>query len=175
MTNKNIIFLITLAAIILMITVSGCTQIEKESPKNGDTVSVYYKGTLDDGSIFDEKIKGADEPLTFVLGNNKMIPGFENAILTMKEGETKTVYLTPDEAYGEYSDDYIFPVNRSIFPDNYTLIQGNTEYLSGNNGNVFKVTILNFTDSEVILDANNDLAGKNLTFEITLDKIEPFQ
>lgn len=172
MIDKKIFFLISLIVIILLVTVSGCTQKDTGSPKAGDTVSVYYKGTLDDGSVFDEKVKGTDDALTFVLGENKMIPGFENAILTMKEGETKTVHLTPAEAYGEYNESYIFSVNRSLFPENYLMIPGNTEYLMGNDGSTLRVTILNSTDSEVILDANSPLAGKNLTFEITLDKIE---
>lgn len=172
MDKNNILKILTIAIIFLIIVVSGCTQTNGTNPKNGDTVSVYYKGTLEDGTIFDEKIKGTDTPLTFVLGKNQMITGFEKAILTMTEGETKTVCLTPDEAYGEYNTEYIFPVNRSIFPEDYTITPGNTEYLSGIDGSVIKVIIMNYTDSEVILDANHHLAGKNLTFEITLEKIE---
>lgn len=175
MTKNNIGFIISLALIFILIAASGCTQKENGYANNGDTVSVYYKGTLDDGTIFDEKLKGINTPLTFVLGNNKMITGFENAILTMKEGDNKTVHLNPDEAYGEYNEEYIFPVNRSIFPDDYSIIPGNTEYFSGIDGNMIQVIILNVTDSEVILDANHHLAGKNLTFEIILEKIERSQ
>ena len=139
--------------------------------KTGDSVDVFYTGTTDDGVVFDKKVKGTDSPLSFTIGEKKMIFGFENAVLGMKEGETKTVRLSPDEAYGNYRDELIFSVEKSFFPEDYLLTKGNTEYLMQDNGGILKVVILNITDSKVVLDANHNLAGKNLTFEIFVEKI----
>ncbi|MBP2132680.1 peptidylprolyl isomerase [Methanomicrobium sp. W14] len=148
------------------------TSDESMTAKAGDTVYVYYRGTLDNGSVFDESINGTDSPFTFILGEGQVISGFNEAVTGMKEGETKTVSLSPDEAYGEYNPSLVFFLNRSKFPENTTLKAGTTVYLSGQDGTVFPTTVVNITDSDVLLDANSPLAGNNLTFEITLDRIE---
>ena len=88
---------IILLVILLLgaILISGCTAAQA---KNGDIVQVYYTGTLENGTVFDTS--EGREPLNFTLGEGKMIPGFEQAVLGMKVGESKTVTIPADEAYG---------------------------------------------------------------------------
>jgi peptidylprolyl isomerase len=156
---------------------SGNTQGAGPDDKNlqltaqaGDKVSVYYKGTLDDGEIFDQSKEG--NPLVFVLGSGRMIRGFDDAVSGMKAGEVKTVTLTPDVAYGEYDEALLFPADRSTFPEGEEPEVGQQFYISDNSGRQYPVTIADITEDEIILDANHKLAGKNLTFEITLVSVE---
>ena len=100
---------IILLGILLLgaILISGCTAAEA---KNGDIVQVDYTGTLENGTVFDTSVGG--EPLEFTLGEGKMIPKFEQAVLGMKVGESKTVTIPADEAYGQYRDDLVQVINR---------------------------------------------------------------
>ena len=140
--------------------------------EEGNTVSVYYVGTLDDGTVFDKKVKGTDTPLTFTVGSGTVVKGFNNAVIGMKVGETKTVHLTPDLAYGEYNDQLIQEFDKSIFGDADlgTFNPGDTVYLRSANG-IFPVKIYSIGNNSVFLDLNHRLAGKNLNFEITVDSV----
>jgi peptidylprolyl isomerase len=101
-----------------------------------------------------------------------MIRGFDDAVSGMKAGEVKTVTLTPDVAYGEYDEALLFPADRSTFPEGEEPEVGQQFYISDNSGRQYPVTIADITEDEIILDANHKLAGKNLTFEITLVSVE---
>ncbi len=69
--------------------------------KTGDTVKIHYTGKLDDGTVFDTSVKR--DPLEFKIGDGKIIPGFEKAVIGMTAGEEKTIKLMPEEAYGPHS------------------------------------------------------------------------
>jgi peptidylprolyl isomerase len=102
-----------------------------------------------------------------------MISGFENAILGMKVGEVKTVTLPPEEAYGEYSTDLIVTLNRSQFPEGMTLNVGQRIQLQNKAGQYFTAIIVEIGTSTVTVDANHELVGKTLIFEIELVSITP--
>ena len=117
----------------------------------GDTASIHYTGTLDDGTEFDSsKERG---PLQFKLGDGAVIPGFEQAVLGLKVGESKKVRLEAKDAYGEPRKELIFEVTSEGAPDD----------LNNTIGTVTKIT-----DERITVDANHPLAGKALTFEIEL-------
>ena len=78
--------------------------------KVGDTVKVHYEGLLDDGSVFDSSIGG--EPFEFVIGQEMVIPGFENAVVGMSVAETKSVAIPPEEGFGDYSEDLQITMER---------------------------------------------------------------
>ncbi len=134
--------------------------------KLGDRVRVHYRGSLTDGTEFDSSFDG--DPLEFTLGEGMVIPGFENAIIGMTVGETKTVSIPPDEGYGPYSDELIAVVQRSILPAELEPEVGMILEAKGEDGTVTEVTITEVTDETVTLDANHELAGKELVFEIQL-------
>jgi peptidylprolyl isomerase len=161
------VFIITSALLII-----GCGGGSDQPAKNGDTVSVQYTGTLEDGTKFDSSYDRG-EPLTFTLGGGQMISGFENAILGMKVGEVKTVTLPPEEAYGEYSTDLIVTLNRSQFPEGMTLNVGQRIQLQNKAGQYFTAIIVEIGTSTVTVDANHELVGKTLIFEIELVSITP--
>ena len=138
--------------------------------KDGDVVKVHYVGKLEDGSVFDSS--GEGKPLEFTIGKSQVIPGFNQGILGMEIGDSKTVHIPVDQAYGPYQPDGTFEIARSEFPGDIPLEIGMR--LEGNqqNGKSLEVTITELNTETVKLDANHPLAGKDLVFDITLVEIE---
>ena len=134
-------------------------------PKDGDTVSVHYKGSLDDGSVFDSS-KGR-EPLTFVIGSGQVIAGFDTAARQLEVGQSMKVRMEAADAYGEKNAELIFeiPVELSEVSD---LKVGEKVELA--NGAPAVVTAV--TSEAVTVDANHPLSGQALTFEIELVSVE---
>jgi peptidylprolyl isomerase len=140
--------------------------------KSGDSVNVFYTGTLDDGTVFDSNVNGT--PLTFTVGKGTVIPGFEEAVVGMAVNNEKTVRISPEKAYGLYNASYVRIVNRTAFPANLTPVVG--QYYSVRStvdGSESSVKVINVTASTITLDGNHALAGQNLTFSIRLAAINP--
>lgn len=137
--------------------------------KSGDTVRLHYKGTLDDGSVFDSS-EGRD-PLEFTIGSGQIIPGLDEAIPGMKVGDEKTVRIEAENAYGAHNPDARQAVPRSNIPDNVPLEVGLQLQAQTDNGQMMTVVVAEIAEDEVVLDANHPLAGKALTFEIQLTAI----
>jgi peptidylprolyl isomerase len=135
---------------------------------NGSTVAVHYKGMLDDGSVFDSS-EGRD-PLEFVLGEGKVIPGFEQAVADMEVGDSKTVKIPCAEAYGERNEDMMMAVPREQVPPEITPEVGMMLQVQTPQGPM-PVRVGKVTDENIMLDANHPLAGQDLTFELELVEI----
>lgn len=134
--------------------------------KNGDRVKVHYLGKLDDGTVFDTS-EGRD-PLEFTLGENMLIPGFEEAVIGMAPGESKETRIVSDEAYGAYHENLVIQVEREQFPEEIDPEIGQILQVRGNDGEPVLVSVVSMDDAVVTLDANHPLAGKDLNFKITL-------
>ncbi len=137
--------------------------------KKGDKVQVHYTGRLNDGSEFDTS-KGR-EPLEFEVGSQQVIKGFEDAVIGLKEGDTKTVEIASDNAYGPRMDEMVLKVEKSKLPEDFSPEMGQQLQLPQENGQNVIVTVTEITDDQIELDANHPLAGKDLTFDIELVKI----
>jgi peptidylprolyl isomerase len=135
--------------------------------KAGDTVSVLYIGTLDNGTVFDSNVNKT--PLSFTIGSHTVIPGFEDAVIGMSKGQVKTVHIPADKAYGQYQNDLVHTVNRSIFPAG-TPPEAGMYYSvrSPTDGTTNIVKVVDVTQDTVTIDQNHMLAGQNLTFMIRL-------
>jgi peptidylprolyl isomerase len=94
--------------------------------KQGDTVAVHYTGKLDDGTVFDSS--EGREPLQFSIGGGNLIPGFEQAVVGMAPGESKTATITADDAYGPYYEEKVLVVDRHQMPDNIPMNVGPVSY-----------------------------------------------
>lgn len=134
--------------------------------KQGDDVKVHYTGRLEDGTVFDSSQDR--DPLEFTLGEGQVIPGFEEAVQGMGEGESKTTTIAADEAYGPRRDDLILPVERDRFPEDVDPEVGQPLQMQTNDGQVVQVVVQEIKDGTVMLDANHPLAGQDLTFDIEL-------
>lgn len=129
----------------------------------GDTVTVNYTGRLEDGTIFDSSLVEGREPLTSTLGQGQLISGFENGLIDMIVGETKTIEIEAENAYGSYNPDMTTIVSRSQVPE--TIQVGETLQGQTPNGPII-VKVIEVTDESVTLDANHPLAGKKLIFDL---------
>lgn len=136
---------------------------------SGDTVRVHYTGTLDNGQTFDTS--EGREPLEFTVGGGQVIPGFDQAVTGMEPGDTKTVEIPADEAYGPQREEMMLQVSHDQFPEGMNPQVGQQLQLSQPNGQNVVVRVVEIEEDSVTLDANHPLAGKDLTFEITLAEI----
>lgn len=134
--------------------------------KNGDTVKVHYTGTLADGTVFDSSLER--EPLEFTLGEGQLIPGFEKTVLGMSAGESRTVTIPAEEAYGPYREEMVLEVPRTQLPADMEPQVGMQLQIGEEQGEGMVVQITQVSDSNITLDANHPLAGKDLTFNIQL-------
>jgi len=138
--------------------------------KTGDTVTVHYTGTLNDGSEFDTS-RGRD-PLQFTVGSGEIIEGFEDIVIGMQVGETRKQLVSADKAYGPHHGEGVLEVEREMFPPHIEVEVGQVLALRGEDeGEQIPVTITKVTDTHVTLDQNHPLAGQDLTFEIEVIEI----
>lgn len=137
--------------------------------KKGDVVSVHYKGTLNDGTEFDSS--HGRQPLEFELGSGSMIAGFDEAVDGMTVGESVTVTLPPEKAYGEKRKELIMEFPKDQLPSDLNPQKGQKLAMSQADGRQVPVTVTNITDTSIEIDANHELAGQALTFDIELVSI----
>lgn len=137
--------------------------------KKGDTVKVHYTGSLDDGTIFDSS-KGR-EPLQFIVGGGQVIKGFDDAVNGLEVGASVTVHIETADAYGPSRPEMVLDVPRTQFPITITPEVGQKLQVPHPEAGYLVVTVTEVTDDNVKLDANHDLAGKDLNFEIQLVEI----
>ncbi len=142
----------------------------KSTAGQGDTVTVHYKGTLDDGSVFDSS-EGSD-PIEFTIGAHEVIDGFENAILGMAAGEKKTENIPAEQAYGDREEQLVFHVPRSSLQGGLEVEVGDYVRVTLPDGKAASMQVVGLDDEGVTLDANHPLAGKTLTFELELVEIK---
>jgi peptidylprolyl isomerase len=134
--------------------------------EKGNKVKIHYTGTLEDGTVFDSS-KDRD-PLEFEIGAGNVIPGFENGVIGMAVGESKTINIEPSDGYGNHRPDLIVEVEKSKFPENISPEVGLQLQLQQPDGKVVDVIVSEMKEEIVVLDANHPLAGRKLTFEVEL-------
>lgn len=137
--------------------------------KTGDTVQVHYTGKLGDGTVFDTSRER--HPLRFVLGRGQVIAGFEQAIVGMTTGESKTAVIPVDQAYGAHRADMVIKLDRSQMPQNVNPQVGQRLELTQADDQTFLVTVTEISETHLTVDANHPLAGKALTFDLELVNI----
>ena len=137
--------------------------------EKGSTVKIHYKGTLDDGSVFDSS--EGREPLEFKIGGGQVIVGFEEAVSGMSVGEKKNVKIPVDKAYGPRNEELVIAAPKEHVPKDINPEIGQKLQMGGPNGEVVMVSVVEVTDTHVMLDANPPLAGEDLTFDIELVEV----
>jgi peptidylprolyl isomerase len=138
--------------------------------KPGDRVRVHYTGTLEDGTVFSSTYE-ENEPFEFTIGGGNILPSFQNAVIGMNEGETKTISVLPEDAYGQHRREFVFEMAKAQAPANLELALGKRLQVRTREGKTTIATIRVITEQSVILDANDPLAGKTLKFAIELLQI----
>jgi len=158
------IWMLFLGVLILIAALAGGFITKKA--RMGNIVAVDYTVRLDDGTVYYTTV--GDKPAQFSLGESGLLPAFEKALLGMRTGESKIVRLPFEEAYGSYRPELVTVVSRSEFPEGSQPIVGKAVRTTREDGTPLTRVITQITEDTVILDANNPLAGQNLTFDIEL-------
>jgi len=132
----------------------------------GNRVTVHYTGRLTGGTEFDSS--AGQEPLEVVLGTGQVIPGFENAIVGMQTGETRTVTIPAEDAYGPHMDELVLCVPRNRMPEDMNPEIGMQLQMQQADGGLVEVVVTSLDEQNITLDANHPLAGQALVFDIQL-------
>lgn len=136
--------------------------------EKGDTVAIRYTGRLDSGEVFDSNLE-MDAPLEFRVGAGQVIPGFEDAVLGLAEGESRTFRIPPEQAYGPRDERLVTKIAREMFEEDVEV--GQHLDLEDQAGNVYHADVVSFDDESVTVDLNHHLAGQALTFDVTVETI----
>lgn len=137
--------------------------------KDGDNVRVHYTGKLTDGTVFDSSVGG--ESLQFTIGSGQLIAGFDRAVVGMQPGEAKTVLIPAVDAYGLRNNELMFTVGRDSLPSHVTPEVGHRYQIRQQDGASAVVVVTAVSATDITLDGNHELAGKDLSFEIQLVEI----
>jgi FKBP-type peptidyl-prolyl cis-trans isomerase 2 len=132
--------------------------------KKDNTVRVHYTVRLDNDTIVGSTKD--QEPLQFTLGKGQVLPGFEQAVVGMNSGESKTVLVTADQAFGPYLDEMVVVVDRGRLPEGLNPKEGDRIQLQSRSGETVIVAVMGVSESTITIDGNHPLAGKDLIFDI---------
>ncbi len=137
--------------------------------KAGDTVRVHYTGKLDDDTEFDSS--AGRDPLEFALGSGRVLPGLDKAVQDMAVGETKSVRIEAEEAYGPRREELIQEVPKTALPEDISPAVGMRLQAQGPDGQAIKLVVTAVAEESITVDANHPLAGEALNFDIELVEI----
>lgn len=132
--------------------------------KEGDTVKVHYTVKLGDGTIIGSTID--QQPLQFTIGDGQILPGFEQAVIGMNPGESKTIEVPADQAFGPHLDEMVVVLDRAQLPSDFDPKIGDQVQFRQVDGQIITVLVTDVSALSVTLDANHPLAGRDLTFDI---------
>ncbi len=149
--------------------------------KKGDRVRINFTGKLEDGTIIDSTFNDEEccgdgdccecGPVELVIGEEEFFPMLENTLIGMSPGETKNVTIPSEEAFGNYDEEAVFEVKRSLLPSDMNPDVGDDLILTGEDDEEMEVTVLEVTEESITFDANHPLAGEDLMYEIELVEI----
>jgi len=135
--------------------------------ESGNTVKVHYTGTFENGEVFDSSVE-RNEPIGFTVGSNQVIPGFESAVMGMSIGESKTITLQPEEAYGPINEENLQEIPKEMVPEG---VQSGQMLTAETPEGPVNVVVKEVKEDTVILDGNHPFSGKVLNFEIEVVEI----
>lgn len=133
---------------------------------SGDTVKIHYSGTLSDGTPFDSS--EGREPIEFAVGAGQVIPGFEKAVEGMAVGESKSVTIPPEDAYGPHQEQLVQEVPNSVLPPDLAPEVGMQLQGTNGDGQTMHFVVTDVKEESLTLDGNHPLAGRELNFDIQL-------
>jgi|SRR3989338_182806 len=138
----------------------------------GNKIKIEYEGRFENGEVFDSSQHGDhSHPLEFEIGAGQVIPGFDNAVIGMKEGDEKEFTIKPEEAYGTPNPDLVKKFPRESLPQGQNPEKGMTVILATPTGQQIPAKIADVDEKEVSIDLNHPLAGKTLIFKIKVISI----
>lgn len=132
--------------------------------KTGNHVRVNFTGKLDDGTVFASTMN--DEPIEFTLGENEVLPAIEDAVEGMEPGETKSVRIAAEDAFGLRREDLVQEIPKASLPDDMDIEVGQQLWVDELDEEPIAVSVVDISDATVTIDANHPLAGEDLIFDL---------
>ena len=139
--------------------------------KEGDKVGLLFEARLENGTLCFKNEK--ENPLELVVGEGKLSPTLEKELRDMKEGETKTVTLEPQEAFGQHIDDLVVEVPKEAFRPDVNLVVGSRVSINATSGKTVYGIVIEVKEDAFKIDFNHPLAGKKIVFTATIVSIIP--
>jgi FKBP-type peptidyl-prolyl cis-trans isomerase 2 len=137
--------------------------------KDGDTIKIHYKGKLEDGEVFDNSKER--QPFEFIVGSGDVMPGIEKGVIGMETGDTKTIEIPPEEAFGPRREELVIEIAKSELPDHITPTVGQRLQMQQPDGGHIDLIIMDVNGETITFDANHPLAGHTLFFDLELVEI----
>lgn len=137
--------------------------------KNGDTIRIHYTGRFEDGTVFDSSRDGASLEMT--IGSGEFIRGLEEGVIGMAPGDSRTIPMPPEKAYGPHSSEKVFQFHHSRLPEGFDAQIGQQLQMYRADGMPIQVTVVGKDAAGYMFDANHPMAGKTLIFEVFLEEI----
>jgi peptidylprolyl isomerase len=171
--KRNLKIAVAAVVVILIAAATWYFFFNPSVARAGDTVAIYYTGTLDNGTVVESNQNLDLDPFVFTIGKEEIIPyGLPDAVIGMHLNETRIAVLSPERAFGPYDPSLIQQVNRSSIPPDANLTVGQDyEIVRKADNAIAHVRITNLTPDKVTWDGNRPFAGQNLTLDITLVQI----
>ncbi|WP_024953863.1 FKBP-type peptidyl-prolyl cis-trans isomerase [Sulfurospirillum arcachonense] len=136
---------------------------------DNQVVSINYElKDVASGEVIDSNLEAA--PLSFIVGKGQIIPGLENEIKNLSQGDTADINVSAKDGYGEYDDSAIQSLPKEQFAG-LELTEGMTLYGQGEDGGTVQVVVKSFDEEQVHVDFNHPLAGKDLLFSISITEV----
>ena len=132
--------------------------------QTGNHVRVNFTGKLNDGTILATSVD--DQPIEFTMGRNEVLPAIEGAVEGMEPGETKTVRIVAEDAFGLRREELVQEIPRASLPENMELEIGQQLWLDKRDDEPIAVSVVDVSDATITLDANHPLAGEDLIFDL---------
>jgi FKBP-type peptidyl-prolyl cis-trans isomerase 2 len=157
-----------LVAVLLAVSVAACSTAPKIT--TGSVVKVEYKGTLKDGTVFDTT--DGKKPLSFLMGSGQVLPKFEENVAKIGAGKTGKFTLKAEDAYGQPDPNKVVKLPRDDRFKDVDLKEGVVIFANNKlpDGQIKQtpMKVVGISDTEVTMDYNHPLAGKDLTFEVKI-------
>ncbi len=137
----------------------------------GTEVTLHFSLKLENGDVVDSNFEGA--PASFVVGDGKLLPGYEETVLGLRSGESCSAVVPPEKGFGQPNPDNVQQVKRSSFDNGIELAEGLVVSFADAAGAELPGVVKAFDDREVTVDFNHPLAGHSITFEAKIVSVKP--
>jgi FKBP-type peptidyl-prolyl cis-trans isomerase SlpA len=141
-------------------------EVDEKSIQPGSEVNMHYRITLEDGTVADAT--EGDDVLQFTMGDGTLIEGLELALYGLKEGDSQTLTIDPDNAFGYADEDNVHDMPRDEFPPEFDLKPGLIVEFTTPSGETLPGAIREVQEDRVSVDFNHPLAGHTIEFWVEI-------
>lgn len=139
----------------------------------GTSVTLHFALCLEDGEVIDSNFE--QEPATFTVGDEQLLPGFEQALFGLKAGDTRTFHIAPEDGFGQHNPSNVQHMPRAQFGADLPLEEGLVLSFADAQQTELPGVVREFDDQQVVVDFNHPLAGRTIVFEVAILRVEPAQ